>query len=98
VNETNQGQFAALLIFISVLLVLGSLLTAFAETGFPDTDLGGGGDTPQVTDYDFSSPTPILSTTPTMILNTPASPVPSTTIISGIDAGVPNEATSTPAP
>ena len=32
-NETNQGQYALLLIFISFLLVLGSLMTAFAETG-----------------------------------------------------------------
>ncbi|MEN8242806.1 MAG: hypothetical protein ABFS17_12850 [Chloroflexota bacterium] len=93
-NESNQGQFAALLIFISVLFVLGSLLTAFAEAGFPDADPGA----IQATDYIFSSPTPVSSATPTMFQTTAGAPVPSATIDSGIDAGAPNEASATPVP
>lgn len=81
-NETNQGQTAALLIFISVLLVLGSLLTAFAESGFPVTGTGNFETNIQATDYVFASPTPISSPTFTQIPPSPTSPIPTSTPVS----------------
>jgi LysM repeat protein len=76
VNESNQGQYATLLIFISFLLVLGSLLTAFAETGYPTHGLNDQNDSPVVTNYIFSTPTTYSTQTPTEYQTNPATPIP----------------------
>ena len=90
-NETNQGQTAALFIFISVLLVLGSLLTAFAESGYPLTETGNFEKNLQSTNYVFASPTPISSPTFTQIPPSPTPPIPPSTPVS-----LPAETESTP--
>jgi LysM repeat protein len=53
VNEPTQGRYALLIIFISFMLVIGSIITAFAETSFSPGDNQASSPTSVATDIVF---------------------------------------------
>lgn len=81
-NETNQGRYAILLIFISFLFVAGSLIAAFAETSISPGGALHPSVTPALTDIVFFTPTFAVPSS-TIAASPPPSLTPTHTIPAG---------------
>jgi LysM repeat protein len=78
VNESSQGRYALLIVFISFMLVIGSILTAFAETSYSSGENQDSPPTQEVTDIVFITITNSLAPT-AFPSETPNPPTPSAT-------------------
>lgn len=78
-KESTQGRYALLIVFISFILVIGSIITAFAETGFPSGESPQASPTQIATDFIFITIT--NTTIPTFVpSDTPSPPTPTTAV------------------
>ena len=61
-ERNNQGRYAFLLVFISLIFVVGSLIAVFAETSINSGQQPAASSTPQITNIVFNTPTVVTAT------------------------------------